>query len=70
MFDHAEGFSIGGHFFLKYLQETLSSPLQGLVALSSPFSLRAVDESWKGRWINEKVYDRHFLDKFKGGVLK
>ena len=64
------GFSVGGHFFLKYLEEVESTPLKGTVALSAPFSTRECDNFWKGRWINERVYDQHFLSKFQGGVFK
>eukprot|EP00339_Tiarina_fusa_P015643 CAMPEP_0117014284 /NCGR_PEP_ID=MMETSP0472-20121206/11614_1 /TAXON_ID=693140 ORGANISM="Tiarina fusus, Strain LIS" /NCGR_SAMPLE_ID=MMETSP0472 /ASSEMBLY_ACC=CAM_ASM_000603 /LENGTH=215 /DNA_ID=CAMNT_0004717799 /DNA_START=440 /DNA_END=1084 /DNA_ORIENTATION=- len=64
----AIGFSLGGHFLLKYLQETKQKiPLSGVMTLSAPFSSSKCVETWKGQWVHENVYDKHFLDKFKGG---
>lgn len=64
------GFSIGGHFYLKYVQEEPDTPLSGLMTISAPFSPLKCDAFWKGKWINENVYDQHFLNKFKDGIRK
>ena len=55
---------------MKYLQEIPKGRLAGAMVLSAPFSSSKCIDAWKGRWIHENVYDKHFLDKFKGGFIR
>jgi predicted alpha/beta-fold hydrolase len=62
------GFSLGGHYLLKYVQEKHTPHrLLGLMVLSAPFNMPKCVSAWKGNRVHEKVYDKHFLGKFKGG---
>ena len=51
----------------KYIQEVPKNPLSGVMVLSCPFNAAKCLEAWEGRWIHQNVYDKHFLEKFKGG---